>query len=56
MKVYNTKGELVTSIQLDSESERAGQEVVFVIDQEARELQEQILDELKKINKFIEEN
>lgn len=53
MRVYNTKGELLTHIKLDSEAERDGQEVVFVIDQESSERQADILSVLKDIKRAL---
>ena len=50
MKVYNTKGELLTHIKLDAQDEKAGQEVIYVVDTELHDL----LRELKPILENIE--
>ncbi|KKL03493.1 hypothetical protein LCGC14_2625610 [marine sediment metagenome] len=53
MKVYNTKGELITNIQLDAQDERAGEDVVFVIDMESKGIQKKILKRLEGIEKEL---
>ncbi len=53
MKVYNTKGELLTNISLDAEDERAGQNIVFVVDTEVSELLTEVLKQLKIMNTHL---
>ncbi len=55
MKLFNQLGELLLHISQDSEKTRAGEKVIFVIDQETKELQEKILNELKKMNRHLSE-
>lgn len=45
MRVYNTKGELLIDTSLSTEV--SGQDIIFVIDQESSEKQEEILNVLK---------
>ena len=47
MKVYNNKGALLFDTQL--QTDWGGQDVILVVDQDTKELQEGILNELKNI-------
>ena len=49
MKVYNTKGELLTHIQLDAQDERVGQDVIYIVDVELKDLMQRILEHQKII-------
>ena len=55
MSLFDKVGREIIKFFIDSEKTRAGEKVIFVIDQETKELQEKILNELKKMNRHLSE-
>lgn len=55
MKVFDELGRVLTKIFLDAAGRRKGQDVIYVIDQEVKEIQEAILNELKTMNRHLSE-